>query len=53
MTAEELPRKSETPVRLTARERAYAKRALRRARRRAEKALLEDTPKRLTRGWAD
>ena len=30
-----------------------AKRELRRLRRRLEKFMLDDTPKRLTRGWAD
>jgi len=30
-----------------------AKRELRRLRRRLEKLMLDDTPKRLTRGWAD
>lgn len=30
-----------------------AKRELRRLRRRLERLMLDDTPKRLTRGWAD
>ena len=33
--------------------RQAAKRELRRLRRRLEKLMLDDTPKRLTRGWAD
>lgn len=31
----------------------FAKKTLRRLRRRLEKKLLDDTPLRLTRGWAD